>query len=222
MRGVKSTIALLVVLVGLVAYIVFVDRKKPASDAAEVKAKAFTVDAPFYSYYFDDRTPGVLPGHRGWNLDTYGKGIESAPYPKAIVDELVKVKTTLADLGQRDGAPTDPADASDARFDYLSRMSFDDYLVKELHCDPIVSDFYTRYTVDALGGTTKQVNAHSAVCFLGGEYNAPFAFPGGNAGLADLMVKWLTRTNRVRIQQDSVAIRVDQGSVVYHRDGRFG
>src|SRR5205823_6372244 len=64
--------------------------------------------------------------------------------------------------------------------------------------------------------------AHSAVCFLGGEYNAPFAFPGGNAGLADLMVKWLTRTNRVRIQQDSVAIRVDQGSVVYQRDGRFG
>ena len=45
MRGVKSTIALVVVLVGLVAYIFFVDRKKPASDAAEVKAKAFTVDA---------------------------------------------------------------------------------------------------------------------------------------------------------------------------------
>jgi hypothetical protein len=44
-RGVKSTIALVVVLVGLVAYIFFVDRKKPASDAAEVKAKAFTVDA---------------------------------------------------------------------------------------------------------------------------------------------------------------------------------
>src|SRR5207249_1803921 len=35
--------------------------------------KAFTVDAPFYSYYFDDRTPGVLSGRRGWNLDTYGK-----------------------------------------------------------------------------------------------------------------------------------------------------
>ena len=45
MRGLKSTIALLVVLVGLVAYIYFVDSKKPASDAAETKAKAFTVDA---------------------------------------------------------------------------------------------------------------------------------------------------------------------------------
>ena len=45
MRGLKSTIALLVVLIGLVAYIYFVDSKKPASGAAETKAKAFTVDA---------------------------------------------------------------------------------------------------------------------------------------------------------------------------------
>lgn len=45
MRGLKSTIALVAVLVGLVAYIYFVDSKKPASDAAETKAKAFTVDA---------------------------------------------------------------------------------------------------------------------------------------------------------------------------------
>ena len=45
MRGVKSTIALLVVLIGLVAYIYFVDSKKPASGAPETKAKAFTVDA---------------------------------------------------------------------------------------------------------------------------------------------------------------------------------
>src|SRR5436190_19768093 len=44
-RGLKSTIALLAVLIGLVAYIFFVERKKPASDAPEVKAKAFTVDA---------------------------------------------------------------------------------------------------------------------------------------------------------------------------------
>jgi len=41
----KSTIALLAVLIGLVAYIYFVDSKKPASGAPETKAKAFTVDA---------------------------------------------------------------------------------------------------------------------------------------------------------------------------------
>jgi len=44
-RGLKSTLVLVVVLAGLVAYIFFVDRKKPASGAPEVKAKAFTVDA---------------------------------------------------------------------------------------------------------------------------------------------------------------------------------
>ena len=45
MRGLTSTIALAVVLLGLVGYIYFVDSKKPASGAAEVKAKAFTVEA---------------------------------------------------------------------------------------------------------------------------------------------------------------------------------
>jgi uncharacterized protein DUF4340 len=44
-RGLTSTIALLVVLGGLVAYIYFVDSKKPASDATETKTKAYTVDA---------------------------------------------------------------------------------------------------------------------------------------------------------------------------------
>jgi len=44
-RGLKSTIALLAVLIGLVAYIYFVDSKKPAAGAPETKAKAFTVDA---------------------------------------------------------------------------------------------------------------------------------------------------------------------------------
>jgi hypothetical protein len=44
-RGVKSTLVLIVVLIGLVAYIFFVDRKKPASDAPAAKAKVFAVDA---------------------------------------------------------------------------------------------------------------------------------------------------------------------------------
>ena len=44
MRGLKSTIALLVILIGLVAYIFYVDRK-PSSDVAEAKPKVFKVDA---------------------------------------------------------------------------------------------------------------------------------------------------------------------------------
>jgi len=43
-RGVKSTIALIAVLIGLVAYIYFVDAKKPASGAPETKAKAFAAN----------------------------------------------------------------------------------------------------------------------------------------------------------------------------------
>jgi hypothetical protein len=39
----------------------------------------------------------------------------------------------------------------------------------------------------------RSTRCSSAICFLGGEYAAPFAFPGGNAGLARLLVKWLIK-----------------------------
>ena len=41
MRGMKSTLALLVILIGVVAYIYFVDSKEPTGDT-ETKEKAFT------------------------------------------------------------------------------------------------------------------------------------------------------------------------------------
>jgi spermidine dehydrogenase len=182
----------------------------------------YKVEPPFYSYYFDDRTPGVLPGRRGWNLNSYGIGLKSVPYPSHIVAQLMKCQEVFGAWARRDGAPTDPSDDSDPHYDYLSRISLDDYIVGQLQCDPIVSDFYTRYTIDALGGTAKQVNAHSAICFLTAEYNDLFAFPGGNAGLSELMLKWLTRPDRpVRIRQDSIGLRVDERSVIYHCEGQF-
>ena len=45
MRGLTSTLVLGVSLVGLVAYIYFVDSKKPASGAPEAKAKVFSAAA---------------------------------------------------------------------------------------------------------------------------------------------------------------------------------
>jgi spermidine dehydrogenase len=201
----------------------------------------YKIVEPFYSYYFDDRTPGVRTGYRGWNIDTYGAGLAKVPYSNEIVRQLVRCKDEFRRLSQLDGSPTDPPDESDRKYDNLSRISFDEYLRTELRCDPLVSDFYTRYTVDALGGTTKQVNAHSTICFLGGEYAAPFAFPGGNAGLARLLLKYLiagafpgdavttpARTaaldrqeNTIRLRQDAVVVRADPDGVVYHKGGRF-
>ena len=201
----------------------------------------YKVEKPFYSYYFDDRTPGVRAGHRGWNVDTYGAGLKDVPYSPEIVAQLVKCKDEFHRLSQLDGSPTDPPDDSDPKYDGLSRISFDEYLRTELRCDPIVSDFYTRYTVDALGGTAAQVNAHSSICFLGGEYAARFAFPGGNSGVARLLLKHLingaipgdaittpVRTasldrtdNVVRLRQDAVAVRADEDGVVYYKGGRF-
>jgi len=219
----------------------YADFQRELYGAIGLDWERYKVAAPFYSYYFDEHTPGIVPGRRGWHLDAYGKGTATLPYPPEIVRQLLRCKEEFAAWQERDGAPTDPPDDSDAKYDYLSRMSLHDYLVRELRCNPIVSDFYTRYTVDALGGTAQQVNAHSSICFLAGEYAAPFAFPGGNAGLARLLIKWLNGdavpgeamatpvqadaldrpADTVRIRQDATVLRADQDSVVYHKDGQF-
>ena len=72
---------------------------------------------------------------------------------------------------------------SDPKYDYLSPMSFDQYLTQVQGYHPAVSDFYTRSAVDALDGTTAQASAYTSISFLEAEYNPEFAYPGGNSGM---------------------------------------
>jgi spermidine dehydrogenase len=189
---------------------------------------------PMYSYFFDDRTPGVRKGHRGWNLDSYGKGVSSFPYSPEVVAQLTKCKQVFREWASKDGAPTDPADASDPAHDALSTRSLHDYLTQTLGCDPVVSDFYTAYTVDALGGAARDVNAHSAIAFLGSEYGELFAFPGGTSGVARHLIRWLIpdviegkhvlmgKVRSDRLDRSGQGVRVRQGAVVVRADPETG
>ena len=207
------------------------------------------IPAPMYSYYFDSETPNVVPGTHSWNLDTYGKGIADAPYPEDIRRQLAEARRDFLEWGKRKGAPSDPADASDPKYDHLSGISLHTYLTREKGWHPAVSDFYTRYSVDALAGTTEQVNAHSAISFLSSEYQPLFAFPGGNSGIARLLVRYLIpgaipgntedeivrapvdtaeldrAGNPLRIRQLAMAVRAESSPesarVIYYHDGKF-
>jgi spermidine dehydrogenase len=132
---------------------------------------AHAVAGPLYCYYFDERTPFVLPGWRGWVLDAYGKGMDHMPYPPQVLADLKKSRQDMLDWLEQDDGPTDPADESHPRYDDLAEITLDDYLRKKRGYHEAVSDFYTRYTVDALGGTAKQVSAYSGISFLQGEYS---------------------------------------------------
>jgi len=210
---------------------------------------AHAVAAPLYCYYFDEYTPFVLPGRRGWVLDAYGKGMDHMPYPPQVLADLKKSRQDMLDWLEQDDGPTDPADESHPRYDDLAGITLDDYLRKKRGYHKAVSDFYTRYTVDALGGTAKQVSAYSGISFLQGEYSPLFALPGGNEGIARYLVRWLipdaipgttmadTITNparpeqldnprhAVRLRQKAMVVRADTGaegsSVVYFKDGKF-
>jgi spermidine dehydrogenase len=204
---------------------------------------------PFYSYFFDDRTPFVLPGTRSWTRDVYGAGVKDMPYPDAIVQHLQQAKQDFRNWYNTHGSPTDPADNSDPKYDYLAHKTLHEYLTVQRGFHPAVSDFYTRYCVDALAGTSEQVNAYSSISFLGADYNPIFSFPGGTNGIARHILDWLIpdaiagsttaelvanpiRTDRldlagnnVRVRQGAMVVRADNGSsdasVVYHLGGRF-
>jgi spermidine dehydrogenase len=209
----------------------------------------YLIPAPFYSYYFDSQTPYVNPGANSWNIDTYAKGLDSVPYPMNIVNDLKSARADLMNWYHKPGAPTDPADNSDPKYDYLSPMTFDSYLTQTKGFHPAVSDFYTRYAVDALDGTTSQASAYTSISFLGAEYFPAFAYPGGNSGILRHIIKWLipgaitgtsdadllanpynlaamdAANNNVRIRQGAMVLRGDtnnsSASVIYFSQGQF-
>jgi len=209
----------------------------------------YVIPSPFYSYFFDGNTPFVNPGTRSWNLDTYGKGLDTVPYPTNIVNDLKAARADLMNWYHKPGSPTDPADNSDPKYDYLSPMTWDNYLTQVKGFHPAVSDFYTRYAVDALDGTTSQVSAYTSISFTAAEYFPSFAYPGGNSGLLRHILKWLVPSsitgtteaeilanpfnlaamdnanNNVRVRQGAMVLRGDttntNGSVVYFLNGQF-
>jgi hypothetical protein len=193
----------------------------------------YSIPDPSDCYYFDEYTPGVKRGYRGWNIDTLDNGLKLVPYEKHVVDDLLRSAEDINAWEKTRIGLQDPPDGSSDQNDYLSEMTLDHYLTEVLHCDPIVSDFYTLYTIDALGGTTRQVNAHSALNFLAGEFSDDlFTFPGGTSEVARRLMAWLTSSGRIkspRIQLNSVALRIDIGasasqpnpSVVYFKDQNF-
>ncbi|HSB61041.1 MAG TPA: FAD-dependent oxidoreductase, partial [Vicinamibacteria bacterium] len=210
---------------------------------------AHYVPDPFYCYFFDDRTPHVLPGTRSWTRDVYGAGVRDMPYPSAILQDLQQAKQDFRNWYNRNGSPTDPADRSDPRFDHLAQITLHEYLTGTRGFHPAVSDFYTRYAVDALAGTSRQANAYTSISFLGAEYSPIFSFPGGTSAIARHVLKWLvpgaiegTTTgeivanpvradrldlaqNDVRVRQNALVVRADNAAagaeVIYHLDGRF-
>lgn len=210
--------------------------------------EAAKIPGPIYNYYFDDQTPHILPNKKGWNIDSYGVGLDAMPYPQEVLDDLHFARQDFLDWAVTDGGPTDPADDSDPKYDDLAQITLDKYFEDQgLH--PAVSDFYTRYSIDALAGTAKQVNAFSAISFIVGEYGDLFTYPGGTSGIARHFVKHLIPSaiagsttdailqgpilageidspkNDVRVRRKAMVLRVDtsasEASAVYMMNGAF-
>lgn len=195
---------------------------------------AQAIEYPVSNYYFDEYTPGVRPGHRGWSIDTFEQGLADVPYERRIVDDLLRTRQSIRALAEDGRGIADPADESDEKHDDLSTVSLRRYLEETLHCDPAVTDFYTIYTLTAFGGAAHQVNAHSAASFLSGEFthDGLFTFPGGTSELARLVQRWFVtsaadRAYRLRIETNAVALRIEPSfarggaKVVYFHGGGF-
>jgi hypothetical protein len=205
--------------------------------ALEIDWKKQVIPDPGDCYYFDEYTPGVRPGYRGWNIDTLVRGIPYVPYEEKARNDLIRSRDELLAFTRLVDGPDDPPDDGNEAYDYLSEMTLDHYLTKVKGYDPVVSDFHSLYTIDALGGTSRHVNAHSGLSFLSYEYvsgRGLITFVGGSSELAARMVRWLTAApapprRPPRVEVNAVALRVDidapharsDAHVVYFQDGGF-
>lgn len=199
----------------------------------------YKINSPGDCYFFDENTPGVESGYRGWRPELLlsPDKVERPPFSKKIMDDFTRCAKIFEQWAGKPGGPTDPPDMSNSRYDELSNITLAEYLTNVLRCDPIVADIYSQYTVDSMGGTAHTVNAHSAITFLSLEFaNDCFAYPGGNSEIAFRLVEWLKKSDArtgpdhtVDIRLDAIALRVDidaspsksNVSVTYFKDEKF-
>jgi hypothetical protein len=193
--------------------------------------RARIVTDPGASYFFDEHAPGATPGFRGWNIDTFEQGLARTPYEPSVRADLLRLRDAVRALAEK--GLTDPADESDPVHDDLSTKSLKHFLEEDLRCDPAVTEFCTTYTLTAFGGAADQVNAHSAVAFLAGEFThgAIFTFPGGTSEIARRLQGRLAISGapRPRIELNATALRIEPTSaaaragatLVYFQNGAF-
>ena len=93
------------------------DTEKELYRELQIERDQQKVVDPVYNYFFDENAPGVNPGHRGWNLDTFGKGVHALPYQPKVVSDFVRCHKALVDWFNTDGGPTDPPESSSPRYD---------------------------------------------------------------------------------------------------------
>ena len=68
-------------------------------------------------------------------------------------------------------------------------MTLHQYLTVAHGFHPAVADFYTRFAVDALAGTSEYVNAYTAISFLSAEYQPLFSRPGGTSAITRRLLR---------------------------------
>lgn len=165
----------------------------------------WVVPEPFYSYCFDGHTPWATA--RRWVHDPFGAGIETLPYSTEIRTEIRAIFEAARHT--TDEMMPDPA---------LLGVSFAEHL-RDRH--PAVLDLLTRFTVDALGGTPADINAHAALAFLGAETRPRFAPPGGTGSIALALARRLS-TLGVIPESQTIGLRVEpDGGVIVWRQGQF-
>ena len=223
-------------------------------DAIGLEYDDAVVTGPFRSLFCDSFMPpssqAVWNGSVGWVHDTFAlSGIQALPFTPAVRQDFVRAAQDFRSWFNRDGAPTDPPDLSDPKFDRLAHMSLRDYLRNHLGVHQAVIDFYDTYASDCLAGTSPYCNAHAAISFTAAEYFDLCAFPGGNSYMMRRLLKHLIPNaiqgssrhailtspilsseldkpaNGVRFRSGATGLRVDTGPsgavVRYYKDGRF-
>ncbi len=177
------------------------------------------VSGPFGEFY---ERLGVVPSPVPGPTDRMLTGVPGSPdaLEGALQKPFAELREHLAAVAASPDYPKIPIGDATAAALALDRISFLDYL-KQQHVEPSLFGLIDAYCYSALGAGASEVSAYAGVNFYSEIAGRIFAFPGGNAVLAQTMVDRVSRAGAGRLVTRAAVFAVEPAEDGLARVGWF-
>jgi phytoene dehydrogenase-like protein len=143
-------------------------------------------------------------------LDTFGTGVSKLPYPEAARKDFARMRRDMEKLLESDDYPNMPIADATAEARKLDRMTWADWMLKEMRYHPAVKIYVDLYSRSAFGApSSEQISAFAGLNFWASEFMPRYTFPGGNALAAEMLHAAVEKAGKGRILSPATAVFVE-------------
>ncbi len=143
-------------------------------------------------------------------LDTFGTGANKLPYADVVRRDFARMRRDMEKLLESDDYPNMPIQDATPLAQKLDRMTFADWMLKEMGYHPTLKAYVDLYCRSAHGApAAEHLSAFAALNFWASEFGPRYTFPGGNALAAEMLHAAVEKAGRGRIVSPATAVYVE-------------